>query len=152
LIFPVWSAGQEKTIAGWLEKVRISPENLLIRAKLDTGAKTSSLTALNMVEFMRNGESWVRFDVTDKSSKKITMEKKVERITRIKRHGMASQIRVVIVLPVCLGSLLQDTEVTLVDRTEFNYPMLLGRNFLSGRFVVDPSAKFTMKSQCQGDP
>ncbi len=140
--------GGGKMIVGWLEKVQVSPGNLLIRAKLDTGAKTCSLTALNIVEFMRNGEPWVRFDVVDKSRQRTTLEQKVHRVTRIKRHGGEPQKRVVIRLSVCLGSLLKEAEVTLVDRTEFNYPMLLGRSFLAGSFVVDPSAKFTTKYRC----
>jgi hypothetical protein len=151
VISPAFSAGQEKAIVGWLEKVHISPENLPVRAKLDTGAKTSSITALNMVEFYRSEELWVRFDVINKKRKRITLEKKVKRVAQIKRHGAHSQRRYVVQLLICLGSLLKEAEFTLVDRSEFNYPVLLGRNFLSGVFVVDPSAKFTAKSQCGGD-
>jgi hypothetical protein len=148
-LFPLPGAGQEKAVFGWLEKVRIYPGGLVVRAKLDTGAKTSSLTALNMVSFVRDSELWVRFDVADKKGKKITLEQKVHRVTRIKRHGAESQNRVAVLLWICLGKSLREVEFTLVDRTGFNYPMLLGRNFLAGSFLVDASAKFTMKPQCE---
>jgi hypothetical protein len=148
-MFPVSGEGQEKVVVGWLEKVYISPGNLIVRAKLDTGAKTSSLTALNLVSFIRDSEPWVRFDVADKSGQRITLEQKVHRVTRIKRHGGEPQTRVVIRMSICLGNSLREAEFTLVDRTGFNYPMLLGRNFLAGSYFVDASAKFTMKPQCE---
>jgi hypothetical protein len=53
-----------KQVAGWLEKVRVYPGNLVIYAKMDTGAKYSSLNASNLTPFMRNGHQWVRFRVT----------------------------------------------------------------------------------------
>ena len=135
-------------VVGWLEKARILPGGLTLRAKLDTGAKTCSLTALGMIEFNRNGEQWVRFEVKDKYADKITLERKVLRTASIKQHGAELQKRPVVLVGICLGYVYKEVEVSLVDRSTFNYPMLLGRSFLAGRFIIDPAAKFTTPPSC----
>ena len=63
----------DMVIAGWLEYVVLEPWDIKLRAKLDTGAKTSSLHALNIERFIRDGQSWVRFNTEDK---KITLRQK----------------------------------------------------------------------------
>ena len=57
-------------VAGWIENVSIFPGNFKIKAKLDTGARNSSLNARNMEEFYRDGDKWVRFKL--KNWKNIT--------------------------------------------------------------------------------
>lgn len=56
---------EAKDIAGYVEKARLHPSGLLIRAKHDTGAKTSSLNVSHFVYFMHDGKRWVRFNVTN---------------------------------------------------------------------------------------
>jgi len=145
-------AAQGKQVVGWLEKVRIYPGNFVIIAKLDTGAKNSSLDASNITEFTRNGEQWVRFNVTSRSGKTATIERKVHRIVKIKDHDGTRQSRLAILLGICLGSSYKEVEVNLADRSHFNYQMLIGRSFLHGNVIVDPSAKFTTKPICKGMP
>ena len=129
--------GREKKVVGWIEKVRISPGNFIVHAKLDSGAEYSSLDAANLTEFDRKGEPWVRFDLTERDGQKITIERPLLRTATIKRHYLQSQKRPVIKLGVCIGNLYQETEVNLVDRTGFIYPLLIGRKFMEGR--RDPS-------------
>ena len=138
-----------KTIIGWIEKVCICPGPCLIRAKLDTGAKNCSLNAQHITEFQRNGEPWVRFDITSKSGEKMTLERKVHRIASIKRHEAMVQRRFAIRLGICLGTVYKEVEVNLVDRSDFLYPLLIGRNFMSGDLIVDPSTKFTTQPSCK---
>jgi hypothetical protein len=138
-----------KTIVGWIEKVRIYPGAPLIRAKLDTGAKHCSLNAPNITEFQRNGETWVRFSITSKSGEKVTLEQKVHRIASIKRHGSIVERRFAIRLGICLSTLYKEVEVNLVDRSDFLYPLLIGRNFMSGDLIVDSSTKFTTQPSCK---
>jgi hypothetical protein len=135
---------------GWLEKVRIYPENLIIHAKLDTGARNSSLNAPHVHLFKRQGESWVRFDVTDRLGKTATLQRKVRRITKIKQHDRPSDLRPVVRLSICLGDTFKVVEVNLRDRSDFNYQMLIGRSFLKEDFVVDASVKFTKRPKCRG--
>jgi hypothetical protein len=133
---------------GWLERVQIYPENLTLRAKLDTGAKTSSLNASNIKEFERQGEKWIRFDVVDRRGKTETLERKLIRSIKIKEHNTDPVERPAVQLGICLGNVYQEVEVNLTDRSVFNYPMLIGRNFLRGAFIVDAAAKFTIKPHC----
>ena len=143
-------ASQEKEMVGWLEKVRICPENLIIHAKLDTGARNSSLNAPHVNLFKRKGETWVRFDVTDREGKTATLKRKVHRITKIKQHDRPPDLRPVVRLSICLGDTFKVVEVNLRDRSDFNYQMLIGRSFLKDDFVVDASAKFTKRPKCRG--
>jgi hypothetical protein len=138
-----------KQVVGWLEKVCIYPGNLVIHAKLDTGARNSSLNASHITEFTRNGEQWVRFKVTSRYGKTVTFERKVQRVVKIKRHGANPQIRFAILLGICLGSFFGETEVNLVDRSNFNYQMLIGRSFLKDNVIIDPSLKYTTKPNCK---
>lgn len=137
-------------MVGWIEKVRIYPGNLVVKAKLDTGAKTCSLNALNITEFDRNGEGWIRFDVTTRRGEKVTLERKLHRVAKIKRKKAKSQKRPVIRLGICLGRSYKEVEVNLVDRRKFNYPLLVGRSFIEGDFMVDPSEKYTTEPNCHG--
>lgn len=141
---------ESKQVAGWLEKVCIYPGNLVIHAKLDTGAKNSSLNASHITEFTRNGEQWVRFKVTSRYGKTVTFERKVQRVAKIKRHGAEPQIRFSVRLGICLGSSYEEAEVNLVNRSDFNYQMLIGRSFLKGNAIIDPSLKYTTKPNCNG--
>jgi hypothetical protein len=145
-------SAEGKAVVGWLEKVRIYPGNLVIHAKLDTGARNSSLNASHVTVFERDGEQWVRFDVTSRYGKTVTIERKVERVVKIKRHGAKPNKRFAIRLGVCLGDSYKEVEVNLSDRSGFLYQMLIGRSLLTGSYVVDPSAKYTTKPNCRVVP
>jgi hypothetical protein len=71
------------------------------------------------------------------------------RTATIKRHYLKSQQRPVIKLGLCLGTIYKETEVNLVDRSGFQYRMLLGRKFMEGEVIIDPSAKYTVEPECK---
>jgi hypothetical protein len=146
------AAAGEKTVVGWIEKVRIYPGNFVIHAKLDSGAEYSSLDAANLTEFDRNGKQWVRFDLPQGDGQKITIERPLLRTATIKRHYLASQKRPVVKIGVCLANIYKETEVNLVDRAGFNYRMLIGRKFMEGVVIIDPSATYTVEPECKGVP
>jgi hypothetical protein len=138
----------EKKVVGWIEKVRLSPGNFVVHAKLDTGAEYCSLDAANLTEFERQGAPWVRFDLTERDGRKITLERPLLRTATIKRHYGESQKRPVVKLGVCLGKIYQETEVNLVDRAGFQYRMLIGRKFMEGAVIIDPAARYTGEPEC----
>jgi hypothetical protein len=140
-------AGQKKVV-GWIEKVRIYPGGLTIRAKLDTGADNSSLDAANITEFVRDGRPWVRFDLDNHEGERVTIERPLVREANIKRHFHKAQKRPVVKIGVCLGRIYKETEVNLVDRTGFNYRMLIGRKFMAGAVIIDPAVKYTIEPHC----
>jgi hypothetical protein len=150
LVLALPALAAEKTVVGWIEKVRLYPGNLLISAKLDTGADSSSLDADNLQIFTRDGKKWVRFDLEERrQGKKLTIERPLVRWAPIKRHNQAPQRRPVIKLGVCLGHIYRETEVNLVDRKNYQYPMLIGRKFMAGAVIIDPAAKYTVEPNCK---
>jgi len=145
-------AGGKKAVVGWIERARLYPGDLLIRAKLDTGATTSSLHCDCITPYERDGAKWVRFGVTDESGKTVSLERKIVRMAKVKRHYGEKQDRMVVKLGVCLADIYKEIEVTLVDRTGFNYQMLVGRNFLRGNMIVDSDTKYTVEPGCKDAP
>jgi hypothetical protein len=141
-------AAYSREVIGWVENVGVSPLNVIVKAKIDTGANSSSLHCDCINKFIRDGESWVSLMLTDVDGKQFTVEKKLLRKVKVKRHFGDSQRRDVIRLGVCIGSHYEETDVSLVDRTGLNYSMLIGRKFLSGNFLVDPSATFASSPNC----
>ena len=140
-----------KSIFGWIETVQIIPENVSLAAKIDTGADNSSLNATNIIEFMKEEEQWIRFSIQMKKNEAMTLERPLERYTRIKRKSGTSLKRAVVLLDLCIGTLLKkDTPVNLADRTGFKYPMLIGRSFLKGSAIVDSALTLTQEPACSG--
>ncbi len=140
--------GESYEMVGWVEKVCILPGNLMLRAKVDSGAVSCCLHAPDVVQFDRNGEKWVRFHILDIKGNKTSVEGKVVGVRRIKRHFGAFQDRLVIRLGVCLGNVYKKVDVNLVDRSGFDYPMLIGRNFMQGKLVINPSTMYTVEPNC----
>ncbi len=149
LPFEILLAKDLPQTAGWIEEVMISPGNLRLQAKLDTGANSSSIHAENISSFTQKGETWVRFDLVNGEGKPVTLERKVHRTVKIKRHKQKSSERPVVLLGICVGDHLEKTEVNLSDRSNYKYPVLIGRMFLSGAFMVDPSSKHLLELSCR---
>lgn len=137
-----------KPIFGWVERARISPGNAVLSAKLDTGADNSSLNVAHATVFERDGEHWASFEVTDDQGKTQTLERKLVRTAKIKRHSGPRQERPVVKLGVCIGNCYRETEVNLVDRSRFKYQLLIGRSFMKNTLLVDPSLEYTSEPQC----
>ncbi|RMH36410.1 MAG: hypothetical protein D6690_06065 [Nitrospirae bacterium] len=138
---------------GWVEKVQLEPERLILHAKIDTGADHSSLDVEESVVFLREGKKWVRFVVENRNGRSITLERKVYRFVRIKRKGTVAQRRPVVLLNLCLGSLYRpNVQINLTDRSGFEFNMLIGRSFLAGYAVVDPSETYLHEPHCHVEP
>lgn len=141
--------GQETLTAGWLERVTLQPQKIIFIAKLDTGAKHTSLNASAVEVFERDGSRWVRFVVTGKKGRTAIFEKPLVRMAQIKLRTEDFQSRPVVHMDICLGHLRQTVEVNLVDRSFFNYQMLVGRSFLATGIVVDASRTFVTQPTCE---
>ena len=141
-----------KVIAGWVEKISFRENGVITKAKLDTGAKTSSVHAENIVVFSRDEKKWVRFElvVTDPEDREFrtTLERPRVRRVKIKEHSGEHDSRPVVELALCFDGRYHLAEFTLADRTEFIYDVLLGREFLRGVAVVDPDATFLTMATC----
>lgn len=149
LVAPV-QADEEKKIFGYVEDIKVMELDWVMEAKLDTGATTSSLDARDVEPFEKDGEEWVRFKVVDRDTgTESWLERPVERKVRIKRHSGKSQTRYVVNLTFCVDNMKIEDEVSLTSRKGFNYPVLVGRNHMAGRIIVDPSQRFTDDPDCE---
>lgn len=139
-------------VAGWVETVQVYPGAVTLAAKLDTGAKLTSLNCECSQWFARNGEKWVTVKIEGADGRIISLERKVVRVTEIKQHYGKPQRRFVIKLGVCLKHVYKEVEVNVVDRAGFDYPMLIGRDFLAGSFLIDTGATHTGGPSCGDVP
>jgi hypothetical protein len=146
------SSDPGKVIAGWVEKISLVEQPLILKAKLDTGAKTSSIHAINVEPFLHEGERWVRFDLllsdVDDKQHTLHLEKPRSRRVRIKNNDGEYDRRAVVELEICFDGRKHRTEFTLADRSEYIYDVLLGREFLQGIAVVDPASTFETQASC----
>lgn len=120
-----------------------------IKARVDSGAKTSSIQASKVKIFTKGLEDWVRFEVNpiqDNRSISILCQAKLFDVRSVKSSQGISEERPVIKTPVTIGGNTFDIELTLANRDTMEYRMLLGREAISSRYLVDPSQSF-----CQGD-
>ncbi|MDM3871159.1 ATP-dependent zinc protease [Porticoccus sp. W117] len=143
---PKYMGEKKLLVVGSVERLTISPPGLKLRARIDTGAETTSLHADPIVRFERDGKRWVRFTLqANPDAEPVVLERPVERRVRIKRHDADSQRRYVVKLWLQLGEIKEHVEVTLTDRSEFTYPLLVGRNWLTDTAVVDVSRRYIIK-------
>lgn len=140
---------------GFVEWIVLQDTGLRLKARLDTGAKTSSLHAVNVEPFDKGEERWVSFQVPladhrDQEKGKdgvepddvtLEFERPVERTVRIKRKGAESQRRYVVRMEFCIAGSTHETEFSLTDRGKFSYPALLGRRFMKDDNILVTSAK-----------
>jgi len=138
-----------KVIMGFVERIEISDTGFSVKARMDTGALTSSLDSHNIRRFRRGDQRYVRFDVIDPDSGKlITLERRLLRNVRIRQHEGEPMRRPVVEMTVCIGDMLRTIEVNLTSRSGFLYPMLIGRSAMAGAIVIDPELTFTQRPSC----
>jgi len=144
----VLAAEEGYVTAGWVEKAVVYPDGVELHAKLDTGARTSSINAPDPVFYQQDGRQWVRIDLVNRKQQKITLKAPLEREVTIKRHYGESQVRPVIKLDICIGRVRKTEEVNLVDRQGLNYQLLIGRNFLKGALLIDSGSTYMLSPDC----
>ena len=133
-------------LMGEVEQVAVTHPDLILDARIDTGATTTSLGVTNSETMERRGSTWVRFSIIDPSNgREQAFERPLVRQAYIKRHQGAAEPRPVVSLPLSVGSLCRSVEVTLANREQFQYPLLVGRNFLQGHALVDVSRRFVAR-------
>ncbi len=131
---------------GWREWVALPDVgNVRIKAKVDTGARSSSLHAFNVKVFDRDGVKSVSFEIhpLQRSEKnKIRVELPLLEMRKVKSSGGHETLRPVIETEVELMGQRWPIELTLASRDEMGFRMLLGRQAMRYRFLVDPGRSF----------
>jgi hypothetical protein len=133
-------------IIGWREWVALPDLGIpALKAKIDTGARTSALHALHIEEFRKGSTQWVRFHIQPQQGSRNAI---IEAVAPLQEYrGVRSsngqlERRPVIVTTISLMGYYWQAEVTLSNRTEMGFRMLLGREALAGRFGIDPGRSY----------
>lgn len=130
---------------GSLESIDIDIVKTAFIARVDTGATTSSINAVDLQEFERNGKKWVKFHISDETAPEDRkwVEAPIIRHVKIRQSSTnALERRPVVELWIKIGSVHEKAQFTLADRSQMDYPILLGREFIQDVAYVDVSRKF----------
>lgn len=143
---PVPAPRPEDALAlfGHIERVHVESAGITLEGRIDTGAESCSIHAEDITLFERDGKNYVRFTIPDEGQGAPTkMELRLKRKVLIKRKGGAEPLRRYVVrMWLKIGKVRERVDVTLADREDFDYPVLIGRNFLTDNALVDVSGNF----------
>ncbi|WP_435404688.1 ATP-dependent zinc protease family protein [Marinobacter sediminicola] len=133
-----------KVIVGEVENFFLAGPGLIYKARIDSGAETSSIDARNITRFERDGSNWVRFDVPVPGAKEfVTLEKEISRRVKvIQASADGAERRVVVELQFSIGDHQQVAEFTLSDRSNLTYQALIGRNVLRDVMLIDVGKEY----------
>lgn len=135
----------DKTVLGWREWAALPDLGIQsIKMKVDTGARTSCLHAFNLEPFEKNGQPWLRIWVhpIQDSDVEHICEAPILEQRAVTDSGGHRELRYVIATTLVIGDERFTTEVTLTNRDTMKFRMLLGRQAMNGRYVVDPQASY----------
>ncbi|MEZ5502954.1 MAG: ATP-dependent zinc protease [Halioglobus sp.] len=136
----------DKKPVGWREWIGLPDFDIpRIKAKIDTGARTSALHAFRVEPFSRDSQPWVRFaihPVQADTQLEVECEAPVIDQRTVRDSGGHDELRYVIAARITLGEDQIDCEVTLTDRDSMTFRVLLGRTALRGRYLVDPGRSY----------
>jgi len=131
---------------GWREWIALPEFHIeRVKAKVDTGARSSSLHAFNVREFTRDGQTMVRFSVhpLQRDGKKtVTAEAELLEYRKVKSSGGHVTRRPVVMTTIRLLGQVWRVELTLASRDAMGFRMLLGRQAVRDRFLVDPGRSY----------
>ena len=137
-------------IVGAVEWARIEPANLWIESRIDTGAETTSIHAEEIQLLEKDGKRYVSFVLIDAlTGSRYPQELRLRRRVLIKQNDSSDQRRYVVRMWVTVGETRSRIDVNLSDRSNFEYPLLIGRNFLIDSMIVDVSRHHTMAAHKQ---
>ncbi|TGM73080.1 hypothetical protein EHR01_17905 [Leptospira mtsangambouensis] len=127
-----------KPIIGRVEWVEFPNWKLKLRARIDTGAKSCSIHAVNIERLTENGEEFVVFE-TFVDEKPVKLKSRFVKEAKVSSTSGVSEKRIMIREVMKMGKIKEEVIINLNDRTNLNYPILIGRNYLMGKFLVDVS-------------
>ncbi len=139
------------TIVGYLENAVVvlrGLPDLAIKAKMDTGADMTSIHAVNIERYTRDGREWVRFTVKT-GDRSVIFRRRLVRVVRIRRAGVGVVERPVVRMGICIAGYYAPTQVNLTDRSKMAFPLLVGRRYMApGRLAIDSARTYLGSPAC----
>lgn len=138
---------RNKPILGWREWISLPDLGLSLKAKVDTGARSSALHAFDVEYFRRRRTRWVRFKVHPvqrETTTTVITEAELADEKTVRDSGGTETLRPVIITPIQIHDARWDVEITLTNRDVMGFRMLLGRQAIRGHYVVDPARSFLL--------
>lgn len=150
------ASAREVKVVGWVEEVVLTDVGIRVKAKLDTGAKTSSIDS-EIIDIRKTGKKskgrtgeTVVFSVDAIDGAPKMFEREILRYVRIKLRGGGYMRRPVISMKFCIAGRLVDEEVNLANRENFIYPVLVGRNMMAhADLAINAAATMTSRPICK---
>ncbi|MEI6543127.1 MAG: ATP-dependent zinc protease [Methylococcales bacterium] len=131
---------------GWREWVGLPELNISqIKAKIDTGARSSALHAFAIEPYRKDGHRWVMFAIHPKQRNSdifIECHAPIKDRRIVSDSGGHKQRRYVIETQLILGQSIINAEMTLTNRDSMLFRMLIGRTTMNNRFIIDPNASY----------
>ena len=129
---------------GWREHVALPELGIQsMRAKIDTGARTSALNTSDLEQFERDGQAWVRFSLPAGREIKDRYEARLADIRDIRNTGGVAETRPIIETTIVLGKRAWVIEISLADRENMQFDMIVGRTALRAqRLIVNSNKSF----------
>ncbi len=145
-------AEESKNVFGWVERTTLMPWGVKLKAKLDSGALTSSLHATDIKVFEREGDKWVRFTVNVKdqaTGKQVSRTFEKPRYRKVLIRGAGGEDRrPVVLMQLCMGDTVYEEQFTLNDRSDMLYPVLLGRRTIAHLGYLDVTRTYLQEPEC----
>ena len=138
--------------AGWIENAWLHAPGMAYEAKLDTGARTSSVHAPDAEIYPKDGKRRVKFTLATPSGRSLALDLPVVRISLTRDMNGPSIKRPVVMLRMCVAGKVGNTEVNISSRIGFNFALLIGRTFMGGRIFVDPGKENLHPRACDSSP
>ena len=137
-----------KATIGWRERVELLDfDNSIIKAKMDTGARTSSLHATHISESDNSGKKYVTFRLKNigNNTKYKFFKSELKEWRIVKNSGGDEEYRPVINTKIKIGKKTMNIELTLTQRSRMSYEMLIGRTALRKKFLIDSGRSYSTK-------
>lgn len=137
----------QQVTLGWREWIALPDLDIaLIKAKIDTGARSSALHAHLIDPYSRGGQRWVMFAIHPKQKSDVSLEchAPIKDRRLVSDSGGHKQRRYVIETRLILGHMAINAEITLTNRDSMLFRMLLGRTAMNSCFIIDPSASYLL--------
>lgn len=129
---------------GYIEKIKLLPENILIDAKLTPSLNENSMHAEDIKELKVKNKTWVTFSTVDKTGNKIELKRKV-----VSKKIINNKNYYTVDISFCIDNKILKIEFALKNRSRFSTHVKIGRDALAGLYLIDPGSTRISKPICE---